>query len=305
MENKKLHRIKTITEFHKLRGLPKPEHPLVSIINYSDIKLLPDRDVNWVLDFYHISLKRGLSGKLKYGQVEYDFDEGVMFFIAPRQVFSIERPSVSREKSGWMLLVHPDFLWNTVLVKTIREYAYFGYSVHEALFLSGREEATMLVIINHIRQEYHANIDKFSQQIIISHIQTLLNYAERFYERQFITRKITNHQVLQRLEEVLNTCFERDNLAEKGVPTVQAVSELLNLSTSYLSSLLNVLTGQSTQQHIHEKLVEIAKEKLSATDLSVSEIAYGLGFDYPQTFSKLFKSKTDFSPLKFRKSFRQ
>lgn len=305
MANVKTQRIKTISEFHHLRGLPKPEHPLVSIVDYAKIQRPPDiGEINWVNDFYHISIKRGINAKMRYGQQEYDFDEGVMFFISPNQVFRIEaEPNPTTPPSGWMLLIHPDFLWNTPLAKTIRQYEYFDYSVNEALFLSDKEETTINGIIQNIRQEYHSNIDKFSQSIIISHIEALLNYSERFYQRQFITRKITNHQILHRLEELLANYFNDDAVIGKGLPTVQYIAGALNVSPKYLSSLLKVLTGQSTQQHIHNKLIEKAKEKLSTTHLSVSEIAYELGFEHPQSFSKLFKTKTNLSPLEFRESF--
>lgn len=305
MANVKTQRIKAISEFHHLRGLPKPEHPLVSIVDYAKIQRPPDiGEINWVNDFYHISIKRGINAKMRYGQQEYDFDEGVMFFISPNQVFRIEaEPNPTTPPSGWMLLIHPDFLWNTPLAKTIRQYEYFDYSVNEALFLSDKEETTINGIIQNIRQEYHSNIDKFSQSIIISHIEALLNYSERFYQRQFITRKITNHQILHRLEELLANYFNDDAVIGKGLPTVQYIAGALNVSPKYLSSLLKVLTGQSTQQHIHNKLIEKAKEKLSTTHLSVSEIAYELGFEHPQSFSKLFKTKTNLSPLEFRESF--
>jgi AraC family transcriptional activator of pobA len=305
MTNPKTHRVKTISQFHKLRGLPKPEHPLVSVVDYAAIKGSSENNLtNWVFDFYSISIKRGLNAKMRYGQQEYDFDEGVMFFISPNQVFRIEAEANSTAKrSGWILLIHPDFLWNTPLAKTIRHYEYFDYSVNEALFLSEKEEAIINNIIQTIQHEYHSNIDNFSQQIIISHIETLLNYSERFYHRQFITRKITNHKILDRLEEMLTDYFNGDELVKKGLPTVQYIASTLNVSPKYLSSLLKVLTGQTAQQHIHEKLIEKAKQKLSTTDLSVNEIAYELGFEHSQSFCKLFKSKTRLSPLKFRQSF--
>jgi len=202
-----------------------------------------------------------------------------------------------------MLFIHPDFLWKYPLSKTIRQYAYFNYSVNEALFLSEKEEDIIINIIQKIQQEYHANIDKFSQNIIISYIETLLHYSERFYERQFITRKITNHSILDRLETLLSKYFDDETQAVKGLPSVQYIAEALNVSPNYLSGLLKVLTGQTTQQHIHNKLIEKAKEQLSTTQLSVSEIAYELGFEYSQSFSKLFKSKTQLSPLEFRQSF--
>lgn len=304
MSNTKPQRVKTIHEFHHSRGLPKPEHPLISLVDYGAIKHSGySHQTNWVFDFYSISVKRNHHAKFKYGQQEYDFDAGVMGFIAPGQVLNVfvnENPSSPH--SGWILLIHPDFLWNTALAKTIKQYEYFDYSVHEALFLSEKEETTLNSLVQNIQQEYQSNLDKFSQNIIISQIETLLNYAERFYQRQFITRKISNHKILDRLETLLADYFNDEDLINRGLPTVQHISTALNVSPNYLSGLLKVLTGQSTQQHIHEKLIEKAKEKLSTTDLSVSEIAYDLGFEHSQSFSKLFKAKTKQSPLEFRQS---
>lgn len=308
MNHKNIFRIKTISEFHQFRGLPKPEHPLVSVVNLDDFTGIQE---NWgtslVLEFYSISLKRMSNVRFKYGQQQYDFDEGIMFFLAPGQVFGIEfddEDSLKQyEPSGWMLLIHPDFLWNTTLAHIIRQYEYFDYSVSEALFLSEKEENTITEMIKHIRQEYHTSIDQFSQDIIISQIEVLLNYADRFYHRQFLTRKIANDKILDQLEQFLNDYFNHEDLTEKGLPTVQSIAQRLNMSPNYLSGLLKTLSGQSTQQHIHEKLVEKAKEKLSTTNLSVSEIAYELGFEHPQSFSKLFRSKTNLSPLEFRHSF--
>ncbi len=298
-------RIKTISEYHKLLGLPKPEHPLITVINFESIKHIPgNRPVSLIFDFYSISLKRNCNAKFRYGQQQYDFDEGIMFFMSPGQVFGIEVANNEEIRhTGWMLLIHPDFLWNTPLAKTMKKYDFFDYSVNEALFLSEKEEATIIGLMQNIQLEYHSNIDKFSQDIIISQLELLLNYADRFYHRQFITRKITNHHILDRLEDILTDYFNSDTLAKKGLPTVQYIADTLNVSASYLSGLLKMLTGQSTQQHIHNKLIEKAKEKLSTTDLSVSEIAYELGFEHSQSFSKLFKIKTNVSPLEFRASF--
>jgi len=298
-------RLKTISEFHQFRGLPKPEHPLISVVDYSMVKDDPNTtELSWILDFYSISVKRTSNSKIKYGQQEYDFNEGLMFFMAPGQVFSITRDPNSKAKhTGWILLIHPDFLWHTPLAKTIKNYEYFDYSVNEALFLSEKEENVINNIVQNIHQEYHSNIDTFSQNIIISQIETLLNYSERFYQRQFITRKISNHRILSALETLLADYFNHEDLITKGLPSVQDIADQLNLSPSYLTGLLKVLTGQNTQQHIHEKLIGKAKEKLSTTQLSISEIAYELGFEHPQSFSKLFKSKTSLSPLEFRKSF--
>jgi AraC family transcriptional activator of pobA len=303
MANTQPLRIKTINEYHKVMGLPKPEHPLISVINFESIKhWLGHKSTSLFFDFYSISLKRNFNGKMRYGQQQYDFDEGIMFFISPGQVFSVE---VGKElkHTGWLLLIHPDFLWNTVLAKTIKQYEYFSYSVHEALFLSQKEETTIISMMHSIEHEYRSNIDKFSQGVIIAQLELLFRYADRFYHRQFITRKISNHKILDRLEDILSACFNSDDLIKKGLPTVQYIAETLNISPNYLSALLKVLTGQSTQQHVHNKLIEKAKEKLSTTNLSVSEIAYELGFEHPQSFSKLFKTKTSLSPLDFRQSF--
>jgi len=299
------YRIKTISEYHQAVGLPKPEHPLISVINMESITgVIPDIPASMVFDFYSISLKRNFNAKMKYGQQQYDFDEGIMFFISPGQVFGIvPEKGVALKRSGWMLLIHPDFLWNTPLAKTIKQYEFFDYSVNEALFLSEKEESVIISMMQSIEQEYQARIDKFSQDVMIAQLELFLTYAKRFYERQFITRKINNHQMLARLEDELANYFNGDEIIKNGLPTVTYIAETLNVSPGYLSGLLKVLTGLNTQQHIHQKLIEKAKEKLSTTNLSVSEIAYELGFEHPQSFSKLFKTKTSLSPLEFRQSF--
>jgi AraC-like DNA-binding protein len=297
--------IKTISQYHQSMGLPKPAHPLISILNFDTIPQLPVNEPrSFIYDFYSIYLKRISNVKFKYGQQESDFDEGVLFFMAPNQVFTIEAEKTAEvERSGWIMLIHPDFLWNTTLASTIRQYEFFGYSVNEALYLSAKEEKKILSIIKNIRQEYDSNIDKFSQGIIISQLEVLFNYSERYYNRQFITRKITNHKVLTVLENILTEYFNSDALAKNGLPSVQYIAQTLNMSPNYLGALLKNLTGQNTQQHIHNKVIEKAKEKLSTTSLSVSEIAYELGFEHIQSFSKLFKTKSGLSPLKFRAEF--
>ena len=305
MKNTQPYRIKSISDYHNAMGLPKPEHPLISVINLESVKQVAgEAPASLVFDFYSISLKRNFNAKIKYGQQQYDFDEGIMFFISPGQVFGIEVEEGSvLKRSGWLLLIHPDFLWNTPLAKTIKQYEFFDYSVHEALFLSEKEEATIIGIMQSVEQEYKSRIDKFSQHIIIAQLELLLRHAERFYNRQFITRQISSHQILARLEDLLTTYFDSSNIVRNGLPTVAYVAKTLNVSPNYLSGLLKVLTGLNTQQQIHHKLIEKAKEKLSTTNLSVSEIAYELGFEHPQSFSKLFKTKTSFSPLDFRQSF--
>jgi len=294
-------RIKSINEIHKALGLPMPEHPLITVLDYGAVSNEP-HETSVVMDFYSISIKRGVN-KMYYGHQTYDFDGGVMALMAPNQVLRSVEHSAVTERSGWIMLFHPDLLWNTTLAKKIKQYDFFDYSTTEALFVSDKEEAVMNSIIDNIKHEYRANIDKFSQEVIIAQLELLFTYVQRFYERQFITRKISGNQILNRLEDLLNDYFNNDELLSKGLPTVQYVADKLNLSTKYLSNLLKQITGETTQQHIHNKLIEKAKEKLSTTNLSVSEIAYELGFEHSQSFSKLFKAKTNQSPLDFRQSF--
>ena len=300
-------RITSISQLHLLRRLPKPEHPLVSVIDIASINQLPGDGPNvLVTDFYIIGLKRCLhpNTKMKYGQQEYDFDEGVLSFIAPGQIFGFDPDRYEgADQLGRVLVIHPDFLWNTSLAHKIRQYQFFDYSVKEALFLSEKEEATVTGLIHNIQQEYRTNIDQFSRDIIIPLIESLLNYADRFYHRQFITRKINNHAIVDRLDMFLETYLTAKDLTQKGIPTVKYISSELNVSPNYLTGLLKMLTGKTTQQYIQDKIIEKAKDKLSTTDLSISEIAYELGFVYPQSFSKLFKLKTNLSPLEFRQSF--
>jgi AraC-like DNA-binding protein len=306
MNSNRLFHFHTITEYHRMAGLPKPAHPLISLVHMGNLnKPLAEGAFSLIYDFYSISMKRMKNAKFKYGQQTCDFDEGVLFFMSPGQVFGmeIEKGSVMHRREGWMILIHPDFLWNTPLAKTIRQYEFFNYSVYEALHLSDKEETMLTAIAQNIEQEYHANIDRFSQSVIIAQLELLLTYSERFYQRQFITRKITSHEILSKLENLLAAYFSSGALARKGLPSVTYIAENLNISPGYLSGLLKSLTGQNTQQHLHNKLIELAKEKLSTTNLSVSEIAYELGFEHLQSFSKLFKTKTSFSPLEFRNSF--
>jgi AraC family transcriptional activator of pobA len=306
MNNHQLFHFHTITEYHRAAGLPKPAHPLISLVHMDDLnRPLAESTFSLIYDFYSISMKRVKNAKFKYGQQASDFDEGVLFFMSPGQVFGveIEKDSVIHRPEGWMILIHPDFLWNTSLAKTIKHYEFFNYSVFEALYLSDKEETMIKTIAQNIEQEYHSNIDRFSQSVIIAQLELLLTYSERFYQRQFITRKIASHEILIKLENLLTSYFNSGALAEKGLPSVTYIAENLNISPGYLSGLLKSLTGQNTQQHLHNKLIELAKEKLSTTSLSVSEIAYELGFEHLQSFSKMFKTKTSVSPLEFRHSF--
>ena len=302
--NKQLIRIRSISEFHKMAGLAKPEHPLITIIELEALKPPAAGSYSRVFDFYSISLKKNFHLKMLYGQQPHDFDEGVLHFMAPGQVLTIHvEKDYVHNPSGWMILFHPDLLWNTPLAKTIKQYEYFGYAANEALHLSDKEETMVTGIAKSMQQEYHSAIDKFSQSVIIAQLELLLTYGDRFYQRQFITRKMSGHDILNRLEELLDRYFTSGALMETGLPTVAYIAESLHITPNYLSSLLKSLTGQSTQQHLHNKLIELAKEKLSTSDLSVSEIAYQLGFEHLASFSKLFKTKTNLSPLEFRRSF--
>ncbi|WKN41689.1 helix-turn-helix domain-containing protein [Tunicatimonas pelagia] len=298
------YRLKTISQYHKFRGLSGPAHPLISVFPIGDISQLRDDEPDHIIqDFYSVALKKNVNATLHYGQHEYDFDGGRMIFIAPNQVYSL-RAKKNLTHSGWMLLIHPDFFWNTSLLKKIKQYEYFGYSVHEALTLSEKEEEIVISVLRSIERECHYNIDKFSKPVIISQVELLLNYADRFYHRQFITREKEHHQILVRLEQLLADYFNDKNLIDRGLPSVVDIANSLHVSPNYLSGLLNVLTGKSTQQHIHDKLIEKAKEKLSISELSISEVAYELGFEYSQSFSKLFKSKTGQTPSAFKRSFK-
>jgi AraC family transcriptional regulator, transcriptional activator of pobA len=299
-EEQTLKIIQSISELRRLLYLPKPAHPLVSVIHLTELHNAPKISSERVVyPFYQVCLKKNYEGKVRYGQHYYDFDEGVLSFISPGQVLSTE--GVAAE--GWVLLIHPDFLHGYPLGKTIRQYGFFSYELSEALFVSEQEEQVIEAILANIETEYNRNIDAHSQNIIVTQIELLLHYAERFYNRQFLTRKKINNDLLSKLEELLADYFNSDQAINLGFPTVEYIASQLNLSPHYLSDLLRNTTGQNAQQHIQNKLIEKAKEILSTTTLSVSEIAYQLGFKYPQSFNKLFKSKTNLSPLQFRQSF--
>ena len=301
MEKHKITEVKSVTQAHRLFGLPKPLHPLVSIINIDevDFSINPEVWKHYIIDLYSIALKKGEASGLKYGQTEYDFDEGVLSLIAPKQVMAME-DAESFKVTGYHLIFHPNFIQGYPLAKTIKEYGFFSYSANKALFLSDKEEQLVISLFKSIEREYQNNIDKFSQDVMIANIELLLVHIDRYYNRQFITRKIISNDTLSKMENLLNNYFSND---PDHLPTVQFVADELSLSPSYLSDMLKNLTGLTAQQHIHEKLIEKAKELLSTTKLSVSEIAYKLGFDYPQSFNKLFKNKVEMSPLEFRNSF--
>jgi AraC family transcriptional regulator, transcriptional activator of pobA len=291
----------SLSDFHRVFGLPKPLHPMISFTDLNDVSIQPNELADsFILDFYKIAYKINACGKAKYGQHHYDFGEGGLVFSAPHQLF--ETPG-NKKTAGYLLLIHPDFLLSYPLAKKIRQYGFFSYSANEALYLSDQEKNTILSIFKIIDEELKSRIDDFSHDVLISQLELLLNYCNRFYKRQFITRKAVSHDLLQKLDDLLEDYFNHSTSSEQGLPTVQYLAEHVNLSPSYLSDMLRSLTGQNAQQHIHQKLIKKAKEKLSTTELTISEIAYALGFEHPQSFSKLFKTKTRLSPLEFRQSF--
>ena len=293
----------SISELLKDLGLPKPLHPMVALVNYEDIKVdTEDIGKGYVLNFYKISFKKHFAGQIKYGQGYYDFEEGGLSFTAPNQV--IAAAEEEKNYGGYTLLFHPEFIRGSPLAKTIGKYGFFSYSVAEALYLSDKEKKVIFSLFEAIGIELDTNIDHFSQDVMVSHIELLLNYSNRYYNRQFITRKIVHHDMIAKVEAYLSELFDGERSLFEGLPTVQQMSDHLHVSPRYLSDMLRSLTGKTTQQHIHNKLIEKAKDLLSTSDLTIAEIAYRLGFEHPQSFNKLFKQKTKVSPVGFRQSFR-
>ena len=301
MRENNINTINSVMQYHQICGLPKPLHPLVSVVNLEEIDFFLNEEFwrHYANNLYTISIKKGMTSKLIYGQTEFDFDDGVLVVTAPKQVISIEKLE-KIELTGYKLIFHPDFLQGYPLAKTIHNYSFFSYSTNKALFLSDKEEEIVLNLFKSIEQECANNTDKFSQDVLIANIELLLVHIDRYYNRQFLTRKKISNDTLSKMEEILNRYFEAEHTQ---LPTVQYIADQLNLSPTYLSDLLKNLTGLTAQQHIHEKLIEKAKELLSTSNLSVSEIAYQLGFEFPQSFNKLFKKKTNLTPLEFKQSF--
>ena len=292
----------SISELHKALGLPKPLHPLISLVDYSDVKAdTAELERGMVFNFYKISYKKNFTGKIKYGQSHYDFDEGGLSFFSPNQV--ITALEAKADYGGYTLLVHPDFILGAPLGQNIRNYSFFDYSVTEALYLSDKEKNVIVGIFDNIGAELESAIDQISQAVLLSQIELLLNYSKRFYTRQFITRTTGNSDLLVRFEAILSEYFDSDKPSITGLPTVAQLASPLNVSPHYLSDMLRTVTGLNTQQHIHEKMIDRAKELLSVGKLSISEIAYKLGFEHQQYFNRLFKKKTKVSPISFRNSF--
>jgi len=292
----------SISELHKAMAQPIPMHPLISILNYGESIFDPkDFENGIVLDFYKISFKTNFAGKLRYGHGFYDFEEGGMSFVSPGQILKMKEEEA--DYSGMSLNVHPDFIRTYSLNENIKKYGFFSYSAAEALYLSEKEKETILGVFKNIQNELDERIDHFSQDVIMSQIELLLNYSNRFYNRQFITRKAINNDVLSKLENLLEDYFNTEKTLENGVPTVQFIADEMQLSSRYLSDLLRSISGQNTQQFIHDKLIEKAKEYITKGTFSFSEIAYKLGFEHPQSFNKLFKKKTNISPSAFKELF--
>jgi len=298
----------SLTQALKAFGMPAPQHPLIALINGIDHPLnFESPKDSHVLSFYKISFRPNLGGTVKYGQTYFDFQDGGMLFAAPNQIIghdqsidTTEKQCISRQIT---LLIHPDFFLNYPLATNMKHYGYFSYDTSEALHLSNKEKDIILSLFRIIEDELNHGIDEFSQDVIISQIELLLTYANRFYKRQFITRKVANNTLLDDMERMLNEYFNDKKTINEGIPSVNYLAENLSISPGYLSDMLRTLTGQSAQQHIHQKLIENAKEKLSTTNLSVGEIAFELGFEHSQSFSKLFKKKTNLSPMEFRARF--
>lgn len=293
--------INSLKELQAYIDIPNPLHPLITLIDHSKTGAYNEvKNQKLNMAFYNISIKKSFKGQLKYGKNTYDFDEGSMSFIAPNQIISVDQEE-DRNKDGWSLLFHPDLLRSYPLANTIKNYGFFSYESNEALHLSNEEEKIIETIIENINQELLSRLDHFSQDVLVSNIDLLLSYCNRFYNRQFISRKMASSDLLVKFEQLLDNYVS--DTSKMQLPTVHKLAQDLQVSSSYLSDMLRCITGQNTQQHIHHKLIEKAKEKLTTTHLTVSEIAYELGFEYSQSFSKLFKSKTNQTPLEYRKSF--
>ena len=284
-----------------MRGMdmPKPLHPLVAVVNYDITKMSRENTGrSFLIDFYKISFKKEFRGQVKYGQGYYDFEEGGLAFLAPNQLVTMTGDESSYE--GYTLYFHPDLIRSYALGKNIDQYGFFAYAVNEALFISEKEKKVITGIFESITAELDNNTDAFSQDVLVSQIELLLNHSNRFYNRQFLTRKAAHNDLISQMDTFLTARFA-DHLS--GIPTVLEVALHLHVSSRYLTDMLKSLTGQSAQQHIHERLIETAKVILITTRFTISEVAYQLGFEHPQSFNKLFKRHTNLSPNVFRKSF--
>ncbi|MFC3827727.1 MULTISPECIES: helix-turn-helix domain-containing protein [Niastella] len=293
--------LQTITDLFKFFNLTKIHHPLVAVVDFSQVSEHITEETKVAADFYTVMFKNYHSNTVKYGRKMVDFQDGSLICLAPNQVIEMDTDTEASENMlGWGLFFHPDLIRSTSLNDKMEGYSFFSYEIAEALHLSEKEKQILYECVLKIQAELQENIDVHSQTIIVSTIELLLNYCTRFYGRQFITRKSTNNAVVVQIEKILKEYFKRSEITETGLPTVKYLAEQVHLSPSYLSDLLKKETGKNTQDHIHFYLIEAAKNMLLSTNKSVGEIAYSLGFEYPQYFNKLFKQKTGKTPIEFR-----
>lgn len=294
-------KVKSIEQMHEILNLGKPEHPLITVINVSDLEIPQEMvGIKVVTNMYCIALKDEHCG-LRYGRNSYDFENGTLIFTAPHQAFSATKSQVKNEEEGWLLFFHPDFLKKSFLAKKISQYKFFEYQANEALHLSKSESDSLNHIVLNIREEYLQKVDSQNQGIIISNIELLLNYSLRFYDRQFTSRIVDNQDIVAKFETILNTFLDENSLSKNGIPTIQYFAEKNNLSSNYLSDLVRKVTGISSKKHINNLVLRKAKEMLLGSNNSVSEIAYSLGFNYPHYFTRFFKLKTGITPSNYRK----
>ncbi|MDN4165898.1 helix-turn-helix transcriptional regulator [Cytophagales bacterium LB-30] len=295
--------INSISQAHQSVGLPPPKHPLVSVVKTVDYKpTINFRGLKVINNLYQITLKQLGCGNLMYGKNSYDYEDGTLIFTSPGQVtiFQGEMSVENKTDKGWTLAFHPDLIRKSSLADKINQYSFFNYEVNEALHLSEDELKTIEELLDKIVKEYSQNLDKHSQNLIISNIELLLDYCTRFYDRQFFTRSNLNLDLVSKFEKLIKRYYETEDVDEKGLPNVQYLAKQLNFSSNYLSDLLKKETGKTAQEHIHLFIIEQAKNKLLNSKSSISEIGYSLGFEYPQHFSNLFKLKTGFSPSEYR-----
>jgi len=294
-----VYKVQTISELHEIAGFDKPKHPLVTVIDYSKLNVNNTQESgSFICSFYSVNFKKHCN--FVYGRQAFDHKEGTLHCIAPEQIITFDRQKEAGSSEGWGLYFHPELIRNTALGKKIHEYSFFLYSENEALHLSEQEKQTLLSILKQMENEYNTNIDHYSHDLIISNIELLLNYCKRFYGRQFITRTNQNIDVIVRFGKFITDYFNSAELRNNGIPTVKYCAETMNLSPNYFSDLLKSETGKNTQEHIHYHLLEKAKSILVGSYLSINEVAYELGFEYPQNFSKLFKKKVGVSPTDYR-----
>lgn len=291
----------SITEMHEQSGFPPPENPLFSIIHTQlaegetrSCKEELSEATSLVNNFYAISFKHIIAGEIVYGRTKYDCSSGTMLFTAPKQTMVFKGMVFSSDT--YHIAFHEDYISGTALFDKIKQYNFFNYSVNEALHLSPKEEEVIKAIFNNISTEYQNNQDEFSKEIILSHLETLLKYADRFYKRQFLNRKEINQALFTRFRNILNVYFKTNQLEEKGIPSVESLAKQLGLSRRYMSDTIKAETGKTAVDQINLYLIDQAKNLLLAPNVSIAETAYKLGFEYPQYFSRLFKKKVGMSP---------